>query len=144
MCHLGFFLAFLIIAFWSRGFLFNTFGKWMSKIEKAVREQVLQSFRTPFMHWILILGAYVAIQISVLPDMSKLLAGRILFSLFIVSLFWSILNLIEKLLPAYLKTLKLNRISMRMVINVIRIIFYRYRCFWFYLIYGGHLPHHCC
>lgn len=120
---LGVFLAFLIIAFWSRGFLFNTFGKWMSRIEKAVREQVLQSFRTPFMHWILILGAYVAIQISVLPDMSKVLGGRILFSLFIVSLFWSVLNLIEKLLPVYLKTLGLNRISVRMVINVIRIVF---------------------
>jgi hypothetical protein len=47
---------------------------------------VADSIRRPVLDWFILLGAYVAVQTANLSSDHKLLAGRIIASLFIVSL----------------------------------------------------------
>jgi small-conductance mechanosensitive channel len=114
------FLAFLIIALWIRKSVFNLLEKWLFKISREGGELISHTLRSPFFHWFLIMGAYAAIQISVLPTAAKAITAKILLSLFIISLFWVIANIVEKLLQRYLAKAKLNRISFRVIFNTVR------------------------
>src|SRR4030042_1689355 len=116
------FLAFLIIALWIRKSVFNLLEKWLFKISRENGELISQTLRSPFFHWFLIIGAYAAIQISVLPTVAKAITAKILLSLFVISLFWVIANIVEKLLQRYLTRAKLNRISFGVIFNTVRTI----------------------
>ncbi len=115
------FLAFVIIALWIRRAVFRIFYQWLTRVSKGFADIISQTMRTPFFHWFIILGAYIAIQISITPPEGKVVAGKILFSLFTISLFWVIANIIEKLLQIYLIRVKLRQISFKLIITVIRI-----------------------
>jgi small-conductance mechanosensitive channel len=110
------FLAFLIVGLWVRRSVFNFVSKRMPASLKDDNGLVLNIFRAPFVHWFLIIGAYVAIQISVLNPELKIITGKILASLFVVSIFWIIMNLVEKLLKIYVPQIK-NFPQTKIVIN---------------------------
>ena len=116
------FLAFCIIAIWIRKILYDRLRIWFAKSGWEGRNVVLETFRTPFLHWCLLLGAYVAIFISALSPEGTEIAGKVLASLFIISLGWPILSIADKLIRIYINRLKIPPLSIRLIISVVRIV----------------------
>lgn len=96
------FLAFFIVALWIRRLAYKALDKRLSKTRWQGSRIVIQTTRAPFLHWWLILGAFVATQISVLPSSGKELAVKILGSLLVTSLTWVAITLTERLLRFYM------------------------------------------
>jgi hypothetical protein len=116
------FLAFCIIAIWARKILYDRLKIWFTKIGWESRSVILETFRTPFLHWFLLLGAYVAILISALSPEGTDIAGKVLASLFIVSLGWTILSIAEKLIRIYINRLKIPPLSIKLIVSIVRIV----------------------
>jgi small-conductance mechanosensitive channel len=118
------FLAFLVVAIWVRRVVYNYLNELFAKIKWEESEILLQTIRSPFFQWCLILGAYTAILVSTLSPQGKALTGKILGSIFVVSLTWTIISLTEKLLKIYLNKVKtLSLLPTTLIINVVRITF---------------------
>ena len=118
------FLSFFVVAIWARRTLYNYLKGLFAKIKWEGSEIFLQTIRSPFFQWCLILGAYTAIQISTLSPQGKALTGKILGSIFVISLTWTVISLAEKLLRLYLNKIKaLPLLPTTLIINVVRITF---------------------
>ncbi len=113
------FLAVLAIGLWLRIFLYRAFGRWQSWNKWRGSQAVAESVRRPFLDWFMILGAFIAVQSSALSSDNKGLAGRILGSLFIISLAWVAINIGEKLLRLYTSP-RMPRRSITIGVNIIR------------------------
>lgn len=118
------FLAFIVVAVWARRILFNYLKGLFAKIKLEGSEILLQTTKTPFFQWCLLVGAYSAILVSTLSPQSKVLAGRIIGSIFVISLTWTVISLAEKLLQLYLQRIKASfPFPTSLIINVVRIFF---------------------
>ncbi len=115
------FLAFSIVALWVRGIIYKTLERHLNKARWQGSQFIIQTTKTPFFHWWLILGAFVAIEVSVLPLPAKVLAARILGSLLVISLTWILINLTEKLLRFYMGKLEIPSSSTTLAVNAVRI-----------------------
>jgi small-conductance mechanosensitive channel len=80
------FLAFIVIAIWVRRTVYNYLDRLFVKVKWEGSGMLLQTTKAPFFQWCLLIGAYAAILVSTLSPQSKVLAGRILGSIFIISL----------------------------------------------------------
>lgn len=103
---INFFLAFVVVSIWVRRRLYQYLETVFSQTRWEESRILLSVTKTPCFQWCLILGAYTAIQISPLSPYLKLLFGRILGTVFILSLTWTLIILIEKILYTYVKKLK--------------------------------------
>jgi small-conductance mechanosensitive channel len=114
------FLATWVVGLWVRRFIYRAFKRWVvGKWEGS--QLVIQTTRAPFIHWFLILGAFIAIQVSKLDSSGKVLADKILASFFIFSLTWVAVSLSMKILKLYIgKTPRLQP-SEPLMVNIIRI-----------------------
>jgi DNA-binding CsgD family transcriptional regulator/small-conductance mechanosensitive channel len=83
---------------------------------------VIETMWHPFLHWFLLLGTYVAIQVSTLSPTVKRLSGEGIASLFALSLMWSTINLSEKLIRFYLGKTKARQSIISVASNITRII----------------------
>jgi small-conductance mechanosensitive channel len=118
------FLAFIVVVIWARRTLYNYLNGLFSKIKWEGSEILLQTTKTPFFQWCLLVGAYSAIQVSTLSPQSKVLAGRIIGSIFIISLTWTVVSLAVKLLQLYRQRIKAPfPFPTSLIINVVRITF---------------------
>ena len=101
------FIAFVVLGFCAR-LVIHKFLK--RKTERwAGNEFVIETMWRPFLCWFLLLGAYVAFQVSMLSAAVKRLTGEGLASLFVLSLIWTTVSLSERLIRFYLgKTKKLQ------------------------------------
>lgn len=118
------FLAFLVVAVWVRRVIYNYLNGVFAKVKWEGSEILLQATRAPFFQWCLMLGAYTAIQVSTLSLHGKALTGRILGSIFVVSLTWTATSLAEKLLQPYLNKIKApHLLPITLVTNVARVTF---------------------
>ncbi|MDP3112673.1 MAG: DUF5752 family protein [Thermodesulfovibrionales bacterium] len=118
------FLAFFVVAIWARRTLFNYLKGLFAKIKWEGSQILLQTTRAPFFQWCVILGVYTAIQISTLSPHGKALTGRILGSIFVISLTWTVISLAEKLVQLYLGKIKApSLLPTTLIINVVRITF---------------------
>lgn len=116
------FLAFIVVSIWTRRRLYNYLEKVFSQAKWEGSSIFLNITRTSFFQWCLILGGYTAIHISQLSPYLKSLFGRFLGSIFIVSLTWTIIHLIEQLLNLYLKRVKaLPATTMALIANGVKI-----------------------
>lgn len=116
------FLAFFVVAVWARRALYNYLEGLFVKIKWKESQVLLHTTKTPFFQWCLILGVYTAIQISTVTSHGKALTGRILGSIFFISLIWTVISLAERFLKLYLVRLKaLSLLPMTLIINVARI-----------------------
>ncbi len=100
------FLAFWVAALWLRRIAYDAFNQWLVRVKWEARQLVIEKTRSPFLHWFLLLGAYIAIQVSVLPSEAKAMAGKIIASLFVFSLIWVAISLTEKMVKLYLPKLR--------------------------------------
>ncbi len=120
------FLASYILALWLRRILFQAFERWLKKAHWDSGTVIIQVVRPTFVHWFLLLGAYVAIHISVFnpilnPPDNKISADIIIASLFIISITWVIANLCGKICRYYINKVKRLQPSANMIVNIIRI-----------------------
>jgi small-conductance mechanosensitive channel len=120
---LAVFVAFFIIALWTRRMLFNLFPRLVRNSKWEGYALIRQSVKTPFLHWIMLLGAYIGVHISILPDDGKELADRIVGSLLTTSLFWVIIIISEKLLRLYLSKANVKPNTISLAINISRVVF---------------------
>lgn len=118
------FLAFFVIAIWLKRTVSNYLEGLFAKIKWEGSHILIETTRTPFFQWCLILGAYTAIQVSTLSPNSKAFAGRILGTIFVISLIWTVISLAERLLQLYLSKIKaLPSLPVTLIIHVVRITF---------------------
>ena len=83
---------------------------------------VIESMWHPFLHWFLLLGTDVGIQVSILSPAVKRLVGEGLASLFALSLIWSTISLSEKLIRFYLGKTEAMQSLISIASNIARII----------------------
>ena len=103
------FLAFCIIGLWARRVLYDLVEKKLMESGWGGKDVLIQTTRGPFFLWFVFLGAYVATQFSELSTPAKELAGRIIASIFIISIIWLLIILMDRLLKLYLSEIKMPK-----------------------------------
>ncbi|HOV90791.1 MAG TPA: DUF5752 family protein [Syntrophorhabdaceae bacterium] len=118
------FFACIVISIWARRRLFRYLEKVFSQRNWNNKDIFLNTTKTPFFQWCIILGAYISFQLSPVPDQFKTFFGKILSSIFIITLTWTIIMLIERIFRIYLKKLDIIPSgTTRMIINGLKIAF---------------------
>lgn len=123
------FVAFWVAGLWLRRIAYDAFNQWLLKTKWEGRQLVIEKTRNPFLHWFLLLGAYIAIHVSALPSEAQTIAGKIIASLFVFSLIWVAISLTEKMvslylpkLRSYLAKVKAPQLATRLAVNIMRAI----------------------
>jgi DNA-binding CsgD family transcriptional regulator/small-conductance mechanosensitive channel len=114
------FVAITLLGLWAR-WAIRKFLKQPKQIW-AGNAFVVETIWHPILHWFLILGAYVAIQISILSPIVKRLTGEGLASLFALSLIWTSINLSERLIRFYLAKTKAMQSLISVALSIARIV----------------------
>jgi len=115
------FLATYVVGLWVRRVVYRAFNRWaVGKWEGS--QLIIQTTRTPFIYWFLILGAFIAIQVSKLDAPGKILADKILASLFVFSLTWVAATLSMRIVKLYIGDVKRLQPSEPLVVNIIRVV----------------------
>jgi hypothetical protein len=114
------FLATYVVGLWVRRIAYKAFnrlavGKWEGS------QLIIQTTRSPFIYWFLILGTFIAVEVSKLDSAAKVLAGKILASLFVLSLTWVVVSLSVKILKLYINKVPRLKPSETLLINIVRI-----------------------
>jgi small-conductance mechanosensitive channel len=115
------FLATYVVGLWLRGVVNNAFERWTARTEWEGSQLVMTRVRRSFLFWFILLGATIAIQVSVLPPEVKSITTKAMGSLFVLSLGWLAITLCEQLLKIYLPRLKAPRPTIALAKNVTRI-----------------------
>ena len=115
------FLATYIVGLWTRRVAFRAFERWAAKQKWAGYRFISETTRSPFLHWFLILGAFLAVHLSALQPAQKALADRVLASLFIISVTWVSIALSERLLRFYIRKVPRLHSSETLFVNTARI-----------------------
>ena len=92
------FVIVLIFGLWARFYIRKILRKPQQSSGWVYKGLVIESVWNPFILWFIYLGAYVAVQISILPKIVKKLSGEVLGSLFVISLMWVAVALSGKLI----------------------------------------------
>jgi small-conductance mechanosensitive channel len=100
------FLGVFFVSLWLRRVSYNALERWLKEKRAEIGRIVVSITRKPFLHWLLILGAYIAVQTSVLAPQWKSLSGQILASIFIAYFGWILIRLSRELIPIYLNRAK--------------------------------------
>jgi small-conductance mechanosensitive channel len=115
------FLATLVVGLWLRRLVSHSFERWGQRTKWEGTAFVIHVLRQQILYWILLLGAIIALDVSVLPTEAKSLAGRIIGSLFTASIAWALILTAEHFLKQYLERMKAAGRVTTVILNVIRI-----------------------
>jgi hypothetical protein len=96
------FMAFCIIGLWARRVIYNYLIKSLSRSGWSGQETIIHSTRGPIFFWFILFGAFVSIQISEIPHGIKDVIVKLIASIFIISIIWLMIILIDRLLTLYL------------------------------------------
>jgi small-conductance mechanosensitive channel len=100
------FLGVFFVSLWLRRLSYNALEGWLKARKTEVGKIIISVTRKPFLHWLLILGAYIALQVSVLGPQWKSLGGKILASIFIAYFGWILIRLSREFVQFYLNKTK--------------------------------------
>ena len=114
------FISIAVLGLWSRWIIHKVLKQ--QKREWVGKTFVIESIYHPFLLWFLILGAYVAILISIVSPTVKRLSGEGMASLFTISLILTIINLSGKFIRFYLGKTKVTQSLISTTLNIIEII----------------------
>src|SRR4030066_294877 len=115
------FLATYVVGLWVRRIVYRAFNRWAAAGKWEGSQLIIQTTRTHFIYWFLILGAFIAIQVSKLDFSGKVLADKILASLFVFSLTWVVVSLSIKILKLYIGKVPRLQSSEPLIVNVVRV-----------------------
>ena len=114
------FLASYIVGLWLRRVVSNAFERWASRVRWQGSKLVMTAVHRPFLFWFLILGVFIAIQVSVVTPQIKAITTKAMGSLFVLSLGWLVIILCGQLLEIYLPRLKARWPTITLAKNVTR------------------------
>jgi len=114
------FSAIAVIGLWARWFVHKILKK--QKQSWVGKTFVIETMWHPFFQWFLLLGAFVAIEVSIVSPNIKRVVGEGLASLFALSLIWSTISLSERFIRFYLGKNKAVQSLTSVVTNTVRII----------------------
>jgi small-conductance mechanosensitive channel len=115
------FLATYVVGLWLQRVVDKALERWRAKTKWEGSRLVTVTVRRPFLFWFLLLGAAIAVQVSSLSPEVKSITARAAGSLFVLSLGWLIITLVERLLKMYLSRIKIHPPTITVVINIARI-----------------------
>jgi len=115
------FLAACAVGLWLRKLAYARLNRWMLKLRWAGSQLVLKACHGPLFYWFLLLGAYIALQVSVAPAVVKDNAGKFLATVFVLHLSWVVISLGEKLIKLYSARLKASAPTAAFASNALRI-----------------------
>ncbi|MBI4286780.1 MAG: mechanosensitive ion channel [Chloroflexi bacterium] len=118
---LAVFLFSLVGLLWLRGRAYSLLGKWLARVKWPIDRVLLQPFRLPTFIWCLIVSIHLGIFVSSLPALWKSLAGRSLWTVFVLSVTLSVLNIVASLIRFYRPKLRLPIRTTALVLNASRI-----------------------
>jgi small-conductance mechanosensitive channel len=114
------FLACYIVGLWVRRVVSNAFERWALRVRWQGSKLVMTAVHRSFLFWFLILGVFLAIQVSVVTPEVKAITTKAMGSLFALSLAWLVINLCGQLLETYLPRLKARWPTITLAKNVTR------------------------
>jgi small-conductance mechanosensitive channel len=100
------FIGVLFISLWLRRVTYNALERWLKGKNAEPVKIVVSVTREPLLHTLLILGAYIALRLSVLEARWMILGGKILATIFIVYLGWVLIRLTRKFIDLYFNKAK--------------------------------------
>ena len=115
------FLGVSFISLWLRRLIYNALERWLKNSKTDIGKIITSATRKPFLHWLLILGAYIALRLSVLEPDWKSLGGKILASIFIAYLGWTLIRLGRDLVQLYLNKAKVPQRAATVTTTVIQV-----------------------
>jgi small-conductance mechanosensitive channel len=103
------FLGVFFVSLWLRRVAYGALERWLKERKSEIAQIVIPITKGPFLHWLLILGAYIALRVSVLEPQWQALGGRILASIFIAYLGWILIRLSREFIKFYLNKTKASQ-----------------------------------
>ena len=116
------FLLTLIALFWLRRWAYGSLDRWLKRARWPADKILVGATRGPSIIWCLIIGALLALTVSSVPAEWKEPTGKGLWTLFLVSLSISVLNIVNGLIGYYGPKLKLPWQTIVLIRNIARII----------------------
>ena len=124
------FAVFIIGGLWLRRVLYDKFNRWASRTTKTGLALFVAKLHGPFLFWFILLGAYVAIEISVLSLEIAGVINTALLSLFVASWIWVAVSFSSDIgrlylprLRQYLAKARAPQPPTRLAINGLRTVF---------------------
>jgi hypothetical protein len=121
---LAVFAAGLIATIWLRRVAYNALERWAKKTKWQGDEILLQATRAPSILWCLILSSALALTVSPVPQHWKNWANKGLWTLLVISLALSAVNLVGKLVSLYAERLKATQRSIAISKNIANAVIY--------------------
>jgi len=115
------FLGVFFISLWLRRLIYNAFQRWLKERKTEVGKVIVAATRRAFLHWLLILGAYIAVEVSVLSPQWKSLAAKILGSIFVAYLGWILIRLSRELIGFYLNRAKTSDRAITITMSIVQV-----------------------
>jgi len=100
------FFGVFFISLWLRRIVYNALERWLKERRAEIGKIAISVTKNPFLHWLLILGLYIALQVSVLAPQWKSLGGEILASIFIAYFGWILIRLSREFIALCLNKAK--------------------------------------
>lgn len=124
------FIAFVIGGRWLRRVVYDRYNRWATRTKWVGLALLVAKLHGPFLFWFVLLGAYVAIKISVLTIEIASVINTVLLSLFVASWIWVAVSFSDAIGRLYLPKLKQYLAKVRapqpptgLVINGLRTVF---------------------
>jgi small-conductance mechanosensitive channel len=115
------FLGVLLIALWVRRISYDALQRWLNKKQTEAARIIISVTKGPFLHWFLVLGAYIALQVSVLDPASRNIGGRILASIFVAYFGWILTRLSREFIQLYLDKAKFPQRAIGVTMTVVQV-----------------------
>jgi small-conductance mechanosensitive channel len=115
------FLGVFFVALWLRRLIYSALERWLKQKNTEIGKIIVSVTRRPFLHWLLILGAYIAIQFSVLTPQWKSYSARILASTFIAYAGWIVIRLWKDLAQVYLDRARVPQRAVTVTTNIVQV-----------------------
>jgi len=116
------FLATYFAGLWIRRAAFHKLTQWAKKTKWQGSDIILEAIRNPFILWFLILGAYLALRISVLSPSWVEPASHILGSLLVISIIVPAVIAGEKLMKLYAGKMEIAPAKITLLLNILKAI----------------------
>ena len=100
------FIAFIIGGLWLRRVVYDRYNRWAARTTKAGLALFVARLHGPFLFWFVLLGGYVAIDISVLTIEIAGVINTVLLSLFVASWIWVAVSFSDDIRKLYLPKLR--------------------------------------
>lgn len=124
------FFIFFVAGQWLRKIAYDLLGRWGLNKRQDLLLAVATTTHGPLLHWFILLGCSVAIQISILPSEIKIITSKIVLSLLVFSLVWVAINLSKKIIQLYFPQIRLFLNKIRapvppiiLLVNIARAVF---------------------